>query len=236
MTGTGEFYERLWRAGDADSENARRWDFQRALVERALDWLGDMRGRTVLEIGPGTGRESSLMIERGARVVAIDVALASLSRTRDATDGRVDAVRAAAETLPLADVSVDCVFAQTVLMHLDLDCAAAEWARVVKPGGRVVLLEPLAGNPLVGLYRRFLSPYRATHPRYVCVADLRDAHPELALARHEEHYLSSVLVAGMEGRLGRMLRTSLGAVDRVVLRVPFMRRFAWMTLAELTRA
>ena len=105
------------------------------------------------------------------------------------------------------------MFAQTVLMHLDMARAAAEWARVLRPGGRVVVLEPIAGNPLVGAYRRWLSPYRDTDPRYVTVAELAAASSELELREHEEHYLLSVAALGLPGPLARLAARPLGALD-----------------------
>lgn len=238
-----EFYERLWRA-QADAENASRWSFQQALVDRALDWLGDIRQRWVLEIGPGIGRETAALVAGGAHALALDVTLAALERTRAGVSGAAPAaastgvlhpVQALAERLPLRDGSIDRVFAQTVLMHLDLSAAAGEWARVLRPGGRVIVLEPVRGNPLVWLHRRFISPYRVTRPNYVTVAELETVSPDLKLLRHEEHFLLSVAVLALPPPLARVLRPVLARVDRALLVLPFLRRFAWMTLAEWER-
>jgi SAM-dependent methyltransferase len=228
----GEFYDGLWRAG-ADGENRSRWRFQEPLIERALGWVGG-NGLSVLEIGPGPGREAAWLIAAGARVFAVDLARSALERTRAATAGAAGVVQAAAEALPFAAGSVDVVFTQTVLMHVDLAAAAGEWARVLRPGGRVVALEPLAGNPLVAVYRWF-SPYRRTAPRYLRLADLAACSPSLTLERHEESYLLSVLAAPLPGALGRLARAVLGAADRVLLALPALRRFAWMALVELRR-
>jgi SAM-dependent methyltransferase len=45
-----------------------------------------------------------------------------------------------------------------VLIHTDLAAAMAEMRRVLRPGGVAVLVEPLARNPLVNLYRATLAP------------------------------------------------------------------------------
>jgi SAM-dependent methyltransferase len=228
------FYDRLW-GGGTDRENRARWRFQEELVGRALERLAAAPGGTVVEIGPGPGRETVRLAARGARVVAVDLSLAALGRVRAATGGAARPVLARAEALPLAAGSVDAVFAQTVLMHLDLGAAAREWARVLRPGGRVVVLEPLAGHPLLRLYRRFLSPYRATAPRYLTVAALAAAAPGLRLRHHEEHYLGAVLALGLPAPVAGPARRVLGRVDRELLRFRPLRAWAWMTLAELER-
>ena len=246
MTAPAEFYERLWRT-EADGENAARWSFQQGLVARALDRLGGpddpgsavrLAGRVVLEIGPGVGTETRALIGRGASVVAVDVTAAALTRTRAVTGDAALCVRAAAESLPLAPGSIDAVFAQTVLMHLDVPRAAAEWARVLRPGGRVVIVEPLAGNPLVALYRRFFSPYRETRPRYVTLASLAAAAGPagLAVTHHEEHYLLAVAALALPQALRPAAIAVFAAIDGVLLRLPGAGRLAWMTLVELRRA
>jgi SAM-dependent methyltransferase len=231
---TAAFYESLWRGG-ADAENRARWGFQDELVEAGLRALEPVAGRTVVEVGPGTGRESARLAGAGARVVALDLTRASLERVRAASGGRTLAVQARAETLPLTAASADRVFAQTVLMHLDLAAAAAEWVRVLRPGGRVVVVEPLAGNPLVGLYRRLLSPYRRTRPSYVTLAAIERSAAGLRLVRHEERYLLEVAALGVPERLRPPARRVLAALDRRLFRLPSLRRLAWMTLVVLEK-
>jgi glycosyltransferase involved in cell wall biosynthesis/ubiquinone/menaquinone biosynthesis C-methylase UbiE len=229
------FYQDLWESDCDDPENAARRAFQRSLVARALARLGDVRERNVVEVGPGAGREAAALATAGANIIAVDVARSALLKTRIATNHGAHAVRAVAEALPLGDETVDLIFLQTVLMHLDLPRAAAEWARVLRPSGRIVVLEPLRGNPLVGLYRRWLSPYRRTEPRYVTVAQIRSASPALRLAHHEEHFVVSVLTLLLPERFRWWVRKPSIAVDRLLLRVPGVRRLAWMTLAELEK-
>jgi len=230
-----DFYERVWRAGEGD-ENRARWALHAPLVELALARLGDVHGMTVLEIGPGVGAEAARFVSGGARTIVVDVARSALARASAAAKG-VLPIQAAAEILPLADASVDRVFAQTVLMHLNVERAASEWWRVLRPGGRAVILEPLAGNPAVGLYRRFASPYRSTEPRYVTVAGLRRAADAsgLRLAHHEVHLLLAPAAAALPGGLIAPVGRALARLDRHLLKIPGTETLAWMVVAEFER-
>jgi SAM-dependent methyltransferase len=62
-----------------------------------------------------------------------------------------------AHELPYKDEEFDFIFARGVLHHLDLEIGISEIKRVLSANGKVLFGEPLAGNPLIQLYR-FLTP------------------------------------------------------------------------------
>lgn len=122
--------------------------FGQALVERA----GPRRGDAVLDVGCGTGaatRPAAVAVGRSGRVVGLDlnVGMLEIARNLDAelehgADGTESAViewlEASAEAMPLASNAFDLVVAgQSLQFPPDTAAAAAEIARVLKPGGRL---------------------------------------------------------------------------------------------------
>jgi SAM-dependent methyltransferase len=111
-------------------------------------------GQRVLDLGSGGGRHSFALLRKGARVVALDYAMAEVQSTSDMfaamreagevpADAEAAAVRADAYRLPFPDASFDLVIAAEVLEHLHDDGRAyAELARVLKPGGRIAVTVP----------------------------------------------------------------------------------------------
>lgn len=99
------------------------------------------RGARVLEVGPGEGWLSRILAERGHRVTAVDVARGWLRRLPPETvRGRVAGEM---PRLPFATGSFDAVVAAEVIEHIpDIDGAVAEAARVLAPGGRLVVTVP----------------------------------------------------------------------------------------------
>ena len=103
--------------------------------------LGDVRGRDVLDAGAAAGEHSAWLVAQGARVVALDASDAMVALARARLGDAATVLRAdLAQPLPLADASFDVVLSSLTLHYLE------EWvptlrelARVLRPGGRLVL-------------------------------------------------------------------------------------------------
>jgi 2-polyprenyl-3-methyl-5-hydroxy-6-metoxy-1,4-benzoquinol methylase len=144
-------------------------------------WLADVqlpreyfKGRTVLDVGCGSGRWTYAMASLGARVVAVDFTDAAVEVTRDVTRGldEVDVIQASLFHLPFQAEQFDFVVSWGVLHHT-FDTAAAFRAisPLVRPGGMLYIMvyerrSPLkvVGTELLRMVLRRLSPevrYRA---------------------------------------------------------------------------
>jgi 2-polyprenyl-6-hydroxyphenyl methylase / 3-demethylubiquinone-9 3-methyltransferase len=105
-----------------------------------LDQLGEPAGRLILDAGCGGGLVSRELAAAGVEVVGIDLGLGSLNAARRAVPVRFRPVLGRLESLPFADGSFDAVVAADVLEHIpDLPGAVRELARVLRPGGRLLL-------------------------------------------------------------------------------------------------
>lgn len=110
--------------------------------------IGGLAGRVVLDVGCGPGRHARAMAARGARVIGLDIARRFCEVGRDLDGGVAGWVRADASRLPVATGSVDVVVSLCQgafgVPPLGADDAldgviVAEAARVLRPGGRLVL-------------------------------------------------------------------------------------------------
>ncbi len=124
----------------------RRW--RRSLI----DALGVDSSDTVLDLACGTGDFAVMARERGARVIGLDFAGAMLTAARRRCPETVALVRGDALRLPLADGSVTVAVSGFALRNfVAIPPVLEELARVLRPGGRLGLLE--VDEPRSGLLR-----------------------------------------------------------------------------------
>jgi len=103
--------------------------------------LGDLAGLRVLDLGCGKGRFARPLAEEGATVIGLDLSQAMLREARG-----LDRVRGSSRRLPFASGTFDAVIAVEVFEHLDsIDPALAESRRVLRPGGRLLIVDKNAG-------------------------------------------------------------------------------------------
>lgn len=134
---------------------------------------------TVADLGCGAGFLTSYLAERFANVVAVDHAerMIEAARRRVAADN-VEFRRGDLEALPLHDGEVGAAFANLVWHHVaDMDGAARELLRVLRPGGRAVITD--------------LLPHDAEW--------MREAMGDLRLGIRPDAVVAALIRAGFEG-------------------------------------
>lgn len=136
-----------------DAEVAARFDgaarrFKREVgagdyrLRAVLRGLAGMARPLVLDLGCGKGRFARRLEEAGASVVGLDLSARMLAEASG-----LDRVRGSARSLPFADARFDAVVAVEVFEHLgDVSSAIAEARRVLRPGGRLIVIDKNAAS------------------------------------------------------------------------------------------
>ena len=125
-------------------------------IEHCVMRLNPQPGERILDLSTGTGWTSRVVARRGAKVIGVDIAsgLLEAARARAAAEALpIEYQLGDAENLPFEDRAFDAVVSTCGIMFASRpEAAAAELARVCRPGGRIALTTWLSDS---NLYRMF---------------------------------------------------------------------------------
>ena len=202
--------------------------------------LGDLQGRTLLDVGCGDGLNAVMMARMGARVTGVDVSPGALdlARRRAEVNGVADRVRflcAPIEQAALPPREFDIVWGDGILHHVldDLDAVVRCLVRCAKPGGLILFAEPVNLSAPLRRLRRLVPVHTESTP-----GERPMVASELALVRRHvpdlriRHYAlfgrvdRFVLVSYNYERsspLRRAIVSGIDLVDWALLSVPAVR-------------
>lgn len=155
-----------------------RW---RDELERGLDWLGDVGGLRILDVGTRNGRMATWFARAGAKVVAVDVTEDAMAEARafaetHGVSDRIDFRLYSGDPAELP-TGFDVVFAKSVVVLMDIEGAVDGFAAALKEGGRILLVEnargPLPLHVARVLRRGSLRPHGARYFTDATVATIR---------------------------------------------------------------
>jgi len=207
--------------------------------------LGDVRGKTVVDLGCGSGENLAPLLARGARVIAVDLSqeLVDLARKRLAISKLQPSSRGteanfivgSAYDVPLPDSSIDVILCASLLHHLNIPRAMAEMRRLLKPQGIAAVKEPVRFSKAIGVLRSLF-------PEQEDVS--QDEHP---LTRDEfdqlkpgwsvsgERAFRLPLVALAIRALGEKRTSKFWSLDGWLLKIKPLQHFATTRVLKLTR-
>ena len=124
-----------------------------AAIDAILAGLGDPAALTAADVGAGTGISARLLGDRGVHVIAVEPGEAMAAAA--APHANVRWVNGAAEATGLNTTSVDLVLCAQSFHWFRADDAVAEFARILRPGGRLAIMwnRRVAADPFTAGYR-----------------------------------------------------------------------------------
>lgn len=212
----------------------------------AIDLMGDLRGRKVLDCGCGGGHTSVMLAKHGAEVTAVDLSadvLVKARRLAEVNGVEIDFRQSSLEELDLPEESFDVIFGSLILHHVDVNKAGAHFRRILKPGGKIVFVENSARSPFLMFARnhivgRFGVPKYGDdeeHPfRRSDIAALGASfkgvpkvhYPQLLLLRLIDIYVSHKRVAP--------ITWLLKFADETLGRFRWMRQYGYLQIVEVS--
>lgn len=155
---TAEYWDA--KADEHDGDAASMWPnndlnalYYDEIAETYASQLPDFSGLDVLEIGCGTGRNTKFLVDRGARVTGVDFSAKAIERARKRFEGDNPQFRVQSIFEIDDDKKFDLAVSWGTLTiacreRAQLEDVMRRVHRALKPGGRVLLLEPIHKGPL----------------------------------------------------------------------------------------
>jgi ubiquinone/menaquinone biosynthesis C-methylase UbiE len=230
-----------------DEKNIQRYMSPPAETPYSLEFLyhvlGEVSGKKVLDYGCGAGENSTFLALRGAKVCGVDISpeLLELAKQRLKLHGvgeDAEFLVGSAHDLPVPDESIDVVFGNAILHHLDLELSSKEVFRVLKKGGRAMFLEPVRNSKLMWFIRG-LIPYQqpdlSPFERPLSDAELENYAKKFTNYKSRAFNLPYVnLVEVLAGQSG-MLLNAIKIDAKVLKALPFLSYYGTVRVIEMTK-
>lgn len=199
-------------------EYAQAPDPGRNPLHRFLRHIHEHRPETILELGCGAGQLTTRLAKIGYQVTALELSPELLEATRmraamDGVSGRVETWQGDLTQFDCGDRRFDMVVAKLVLHHLDLEAALRMITRSLKPGGVLVVWEPVAFSTALQALRDVTPVKKEVSPneRQLTRADLARIRSCFANCQEDlfylfarlhrvfpDHHLTRILLRGVE--------------------------------------
>jgi SAM-dependent methyltransferase len=230
-----DFHNQIF--ADGSRERVGRWYEAARIAEQAQDRLVMLhaRDKVVLEYGCADGDLSLNQLrlpEVATELHGIDISdyavgkAAALARRRGYDRNSYFHVTNA-ESTSLPSGYFDVVFGRGIIHHLNVDAAFGEIARLLRPDGMAIFLEPMGHNPLINWYRRRTPELRTPDEHPLVESDFQIARKHFGRVYTASYALTSL--AAIPLRSPWLLRR-LEDMDQILFRWRIARRNAWFSL------
>ncbi|MEI6511905.1 MAG: class I SAM-dependent methyltransferase [bacterium] len=212
---------------------------ERAFAHYSASVCDIEQGAAALEYGCGVGSYAFRLSELGAKVVGIDISEEAIAQASAKASGLglvADFKVMNAESLDFPDASFDLVCGSGILHHLDLEKAYSQIARVIKPSGRAVFLEPLGHNILLKVFRSRTPGLRTQDEHPLLMSDIALARKYFSSVKMRTYCFVSLLAIPFNGKPGfHFLLSVLSGIDSALFTLcPPLRRYCWIAVIEMT--
>jgi len=204
----------------------------------AFSLFHDLKDKKILEIGIGSGYETKIFLKQRAKVTAIDISSRALEmankRYKKAYKNSFRTVKGDIHKLNFNANSFDYIYGNSILMFVDHKKVLKECTRVLKPKGKIIIVDSLNKNLIAKIYRKLRAPWRRSiRPGYY---DLKEnsAFSRSYKIKYRVFYFLSIFLLSLDHR--KLLFRIVYAIDNYISkRFKLLHQYFWIVVLEITK-
>lgn len=212
--------------------NKKYYAATRRSGEYMKNWIArECKDKIFLDYACGNGGNALYAATQGAALsLGFDISGVSVQNAKRIAEEQGVAAntrffQADAENTKLPENSIDVISCTGMLHHLDLSCSFPELRRILKKNGKILVVEALDYNPAIKLYR-WLTPDMRTEWEKTHILNLSDIRFASRFFAVEE--VRFWHICGYVSGKFPFLFPFLDPLDRVLERIPYVQRMAWI--------
>jgi SAM-dependent methyltransferase len=217
-----------------------------------LKHLGNIEGKYLLDLGCGAGENSVYFSQKGAHCIAADYSPGMVNtalQLAKVNQVKVEGKVINAMQIDFPDNTFDIVYASNLLHHLpNPKVAIKEIYRVLKPGGKACFWDPLKHNPIINVYRKIATSVRTEDETPLDINIVQFIQALFSKSKYDtfwiatlwiflqfyliervnpnkERYWKKIIIEQKRLRKAYLLLERID--NRLIKKIPFMKRFAW---------
>jgi len=229
-----EFHNKLQSRKKGRFENI----FYKAIYNSNEDFFNFLKlnssNSDILDYGCGVGSSLEKVIEfKPKKIIGIDISEISIEKAKKncGLKSNIELFVDNCEKTKFENNSFDIVYGTGILHHLNIDICVSEILRILKPGGKLLFIEPLGTNPLINLYRKLTPNSRSI-----------DEHPlinsDFKLIKNKFHkteikyygFLTLVFFPFYSSPKNSTFFKILKNIDQLIFKMNIFKKLAWSVL------
>lgn len=159
--------------------------------------LGNLKGKSLLDVGCGLGEASVYFALKGASVTSSDLSSEMLVSTKKLADHHGVSVTthlAASDGMELQPESFDVIYAGNLMHHVDIADTVVKIKKLLKKDGVLVTWDPLAYNPVINVYRKIATEVRTIDEHPFTIHDIKTFKRNFSNVETSYFWLTTLVV------------------------------------------
>ena len=233
-----EFHNKLQSSSVGRFENI----FYKAIYNSNQDFFDFLKLNTnnsvVLDYGCGIGNSLEQVVNfKPKKITGIDISEISIEKAKKNFDAytKIELLVDNCEKTKFEENTFDIVYGTGILHHLNFKICLDEIQRILKPGGRLLFIEPLGTNPFINLYRRLTPKSRSIDEHPLVENDLNLIKNRFQKVKIKYYgFLTLIFFPFYSSPKNSLIFKILKNTDQFLFKINIFRKFAWsiMIVAE----